>query len=99
MAIKERRKYKRVQVNWKASIASIVDSNVTHDVQVLNIGGGGVCFTCNKELKIGEKFFMHLPFVSVQIYIIWYQNNKYGAMFINPLGNELEIIANTIYKK
>lgn len=99
MVIIEKRKFKRVNVKWQATITSISDSNVTHNVQVLNIGGGGVCFIYNKELKTGDKFLMHLPFVSVQIYIIWHQNNKYGAMFVNPLGNELEIIANTIYEK
>jgi len=98
METQDRRKSRRIEASLKAKIVSLSNINISHDVEITNMGGGGFSFTCNSVLKEGEKFTVHLPDISVQFYIIWHQDNKYGAMFTNPMGNELEVIASTIYK-
>lgn len=98
MGTEERRKSRRIEASLKAKIVSLNDISISHDVEIINMGGGGFSFMCNSVLKEGDKFIVHLPQISVQFYIIWHQDNKYGAMFTNPMGNELEVIASTIYK-
>ena len=95
----EKRQYQRVETDWVVKMVAEKDKREYGHVRVINIGGGGVSFQCEEDLQPGDTFLMHLPFVSVYIYIIWCNTNRYGAMFLNPLGNELEIIYHNIYSK
>ena len=96
MVFTERRKYKRFEVDCKVTISSIEDKNTVYEVNVLDIGGGGISFSSNHNFDKGTSFIIQLPFVSLPIYIIWHQEDKYGAMFTHPLADEAEIIAHSI---
>ncbi|MEW6695917.1 MAG: PilZ domain-containing protein [Bacillota bacterium] len=87
----DRRKYPRFQTNLQA-VASLKNRASVVQIELVNIGGGGICFQCEEELTEGENLHVYFPFITVHCYVIWRQDNRYGAMFINPLGDELQVI-------
>ncbi|ABO50004.1 type IV pilus assembly PilZ [Desulforamulus reducens MI-1] len=87
---RERRKHKRYEIELQA-IISKNDHRYLQNVKLINISGGGISFTCDNQIAIGETIMIYFPFITVQGYVIWQQGNRYGAMFQNPLGDELQI--------
>lgn len=95
----ERRKYPRYQVRGQAIISPAFSPQYTYSVEILNIGGGGVAFETDEDLTVGEEFLLDIPSITLHFYIIWRQYTKYGGMFINPLGNELDLIVSTLLSR
>ncbi|AEG60786.1 PilZ domain-containing protein [Desulforamulus ruminis] len=97
--MKDRREYPRIETDWVVRMVSAEDERELSDIKIMNVGGGGISFLCTEELQTGEKFLIHLPFISIYIYIIWQHENRYGAMFVNPLGDEVELLCQHIYSQ
>jgi len=96
MVFTDRRKFKRIKVDCKTTLTSMGDKNEVYEVNVLDIGGGGISFSCSNDFKSGEDFIINLPTISIHAYIVWKQEDRYGAMFTHPLADQAEIIAHSI---
>ena len=96
MEFVERRRFKRISVDCIITLSSMEDKNEFCNVHVVDICGGGICFTCSNDFNVGDNFIINLPTISIPLYVVWKQGERYGAMFTHPLADESELLAHSI---
>ena len=87
MVLYNRRKYERIKVDWPVQVISLNDKTTTYYIQLIDISSGGMSFTCTElTVNIGDILIVRFPFASLKIKIVWCQEKRYGAMFMDPVG-------------
>lgn len=88
----------RVNVNWPVKIESMKEGSLFIEVKVLTFSAGGLSFKCSKEIRVGESFYIHLPFAKVPISVVRMLDDRYGALFINLSLEDIDLIQQNVYK-
>ena len=88
MELYEKRKYERINMDWQVEVIPLNNKTTAYLIQLVDISSGGISFISDTELSVnvGDILIVRFPFASLKIKLVWCQEKRYGAIFMDPIG-------------